>query len=93
MEVLFKQSGAKGSFYIEQEGKVLAEMTFSMAGKEKMIIDHTEVDGQLRGLGAGLQMVTAAVNHARVNSLRILPLCPFARSVFQKKPEFKDVWL
>lgn len=87
-----KQDGSKGSFYVEENGKRLAEMTCSLTGNDLMIIDHTEVSDQLRGKNAGYQLVSAAVEHARADSIKILPLCPFANSVFKRKStEFGDV--
>lgn len=87
-----KQEGSKGSFYVEEDGKTLAEMTYSMTGNELMIIDHTEVLDELKGKNVGYQLVNAAVEYARANKIKILPLCPFAHSVFQKKKdEFGDV--
>lgn len=91
MDIKFEQSGAKGSFYVEENGARLAEMSFSKAGDHRIIIDHTEVSDALRGKGAGKQLVKAGVEYARKNSLKILPLCPFAKSVFQRVPEFRDV--
>ena len=86
-----KQDGSKGSFYIEEAGTVQAEMTYSMTGKELMIIDHTEVSDELRGQHVGYQLVKAAAEHARTNHIKIIPLCPFAKSVFEKKgAEFAD---
>lgn len=87
-----KQEGSKGSFYVEEAGNVLAEMTYSMTGTDLMIIDHTEVSDELRGKNVGYQLVHTAVEYARSNNIRIIPLCPFAKSVFDKKDaEFKDV--
>jgi hypothetical protein len=83
-------AGHKGAFVIERDGSRLAEMTYSMAG-QKMIIDHTQVDDALRGSGAGGRLVAAAVDWARANGRTILPLCPFARSVFDKTPAYADV--
>ena len=91
MEILQKEDGSKGMFYIEQEGKLVAEMTYVWAGKDKIIIDHTAVDDILRGKSAGKQMVTKAVEFARTKGIKILPLCPFAKSVFDKVKEFNDV--
>lgn len=91
MEILFEQSPSKGSFYIEADGQRLATMTFSKAGNQVMIIDHTEVSDALRGKNAGKQLVAAAVEHARKNNMKILPLCPFAKSVFEKVKEYQDV--
>jgi hypothetical protein len=91
MEVLQKELDSKGSFYIEENCKKQAEMTYVWAGKDRIIIDHTEVDPLLKGMGAGKSMVQAAVEFARKNSIKIIPLCPFAKSVFDKSPELKDV--
>ncbi len=78
-------------FYVEQDGKRLAELVYTMPSKEKMIIEHTEVDDVLRGKNVGYQLVLAAVEHARTNNIKIIPLCPFANSVFKRKPELGDV--
>ena len=92
MQIEQKQEGSKGSFYVEVSGKILAEMTYSMTGTELMIIDHTEVSDELRGQNMGYQLVKTAVEYARTNHIKILPLCTFAKSVFDKKgAEFADV--
>lgn len=92
MNILFEQDGAKGSFYIAGEGNErLAELTFSMAGADKMILDHTGVTDALRGQNAGALMVQKAVEHARSTGIRIIPLCPFARAQFDKHPEYNDI--
>ena len=83
--------GNKGAFVIDGDGKRLATMTYSVAGDDMIIIDHTEVDRSLRATGAGQALVAAAVAWARDSSRRILPLCPFARSVFERTPEYADV--
>lgn len=41
--------------------------------------------------GAGRELVKAAVEWARTEDKRLLPLCPFARSVFDRTPEYRDV--
>lgn len=89
MEIQHKETETKGSFYVGDP--VLAEMTYSKAGDNLIIIDHTEVGEVLKGKGVGLQLVKAAVEFARNKKIKILPLCPFAKSVFDKKEEFRDV--
>ncbi len=91
MEVQQKDNGESGVFFIEQDGAWLAEMTYVWAGNDRIIIDHTEVDVLLKGKGAGKQLVSKAVDFAREKGISIIPLCPFAKSVFDKTPEFRDV--
>lgn len=85
------QNEKNGYFSVEVEGKTEAKMTFIFAGSDKIIIDHTEVNPGNNGKGFGKKMVTAAVEMAREKNLKIIPLCPFAKSVFDKTKAFKDV--
>ncbi|WP_226388733.1 GNAT family N-acetyltransferase [Penaeicola halotolerans] len=91
MEILHESTDSKGTFYIEKSGKRLAEMTYSKAGADKIIIDHTEVSEELKGQGAGKKLVVAAVEKARKEGFKILPLCPFAKATIQKDASLQDV--
>lgn len=91
MDVLQRDNGSKGAFYVEVDGRQLAEMTYVWAGATRIIVDHTEVSDELRGMGVGKQLVAAAVDFAREKGIIIMPLCPFAKSVFERVPEFRDV--
>lgn len=85
MVVKHTAHGNKGVFTAMQEGKKAGEMTYSMAGTDKMIIDHTEVDEAFKGLGVGKKMlVEGVVAYARENRIKVLPLCPFASATFKK---------
>lgn len=90
-EVKLEVNDKNGFFFIEVDGKTEAKMTFVFAGEDKIIIDHTEVNPGNNGKGFGKMMVQKAVEFARQKNIKIIPLCPFAKSVFDKTPEFKDV--
>lgn len=81
----------KGHFSASESGVEAGRMTYSWAGPEKFIIDHTEVSPAFSGRGVGKMLVMAAVEYARKNHLKIVPLCPFAKSVFEKDAELGDV--
>lgn len=78
-------------FYVGQDGAIRAELVYSKPAANKMIIEHTEVDDSLGGKGVGQQLVHTAVEYARSHDMKIVPLCSFARSIFNKKPEYGDV--
>jgi predicted GNAT family acetyltransferase len=90
-QIKLESNDKNGFFSIEIDGKTEAKMTFVFAGRDKIIIDHTEVNPGNNGKGLGKKMVTAAVEMARERNLKIIPLCPFAKSVFDKTSEFRDV--
>ena len=92
MEIKQQQTGTKGLFYVEGPTKTLAELEYSMANENLMIINHTEVDDSLKGKNVGYQLVNAAADFARLNHFKIFPLCPFANAVMKKKKaEYADV--
>ena len=76
MQIEQQFDGSKGSFYIEQDGKRIAEMTYVMSASTLMIIDHTEVSPTLKGQGIGAKLVGAGVEHAREKHYKVVPLCP-----------------
>lgn len=91
MDIQHEENSNKGRFFYEVDGIQKAEMTYSQAGTDKIIIDHTEVDESLKGQGIGYKLVDASVRYAREKQLKILPLCPFVAAVFKKKSDYSDV--
>ncbi|TVP99624.1 MAG: N-acetyltransferase [Balneolaceae bacterium] len=81
----------KGEFYIEMDGIKKAKITYSKLGTRQIIIDHTEVSDELRGKNAGKLLVEHAITHAREHNLKVIPLCPFAKSIIDRNPKLQDV--
>ena len=80
----------KGNVKYQISDNVLALMTFTKADTT-IIIDHTEVDESLRGQGIGRQLLDRIVEMVRQRNMKIIPLCPFAKSVFEKDVSIRDV--
>lgn len=78
-------------FEIFQDGKSAGFMTYTWAGDDKFIIDHTEVGEQYGGLGLGKKLVEAGVNFAKEKGVKIIPLCPFAKAAIQKNSDWQDL--
>lgn len=91
MEIQQINDTRKGYFEAVEDGKEAGKMTYTWAGDSKFIIDHTEVSPDFNGKGVGKKLVLAAVDYARANNVKIIPLCPFAKSVFDKVEEIRDV--
>ncbi|QQQ30114.1 GNAT family N-acetyltransferase [Chryseobacterium indoltheticum] len=80
-----------GSFEALIDGKKAGLMTYTWAGEDRFIIDHTEVEEAYNGKGVGKEMLIKAVEFARENGKKIIPLCPFAKATFQKNEDLRDV--
>lgn len=86
-----EDNGKKGRFVIYEDEKFAGEMTFTWAGKTKFIIDHTGIEEEFGGKGFGKQLVLKSVEFARKENIKIIPLCPFAKSVFAKDKSIQNV--
>ena len=90
-EIKLEINDKKGQFSILIDGKTQGIMTFVFAGADKIIIDHTEVYPGNEGKSLGKKLVTKAVETAREKHWKVIPLCPFAKKVIDKTPEFQDI--
>lgn len=91
MEIVVEEIKSKGSAIAQDNETQIGTMTYSIAGPELIIIDHTDVDPAYNGKGVGKQMLYKIVEMARQKNIKIIPLCPFAASMFRKVQEIKDV--
>ena len=91
MEIQQKDDGKTGMFFIEQDGKNVAELVYSWRGKDRIVIEHTGVEDVLKGKGAGKDLVAKSVEFAREKGIKIIPICSFAKSIFEKTEEYEDV--
>ena len=91
IEIKREDNGKKGRFIIFENGQLAGEMTYVWAGELMFIIDHTGIKENYSGRGFGKKLVIEAVEYARTNDLKILPLCPFAKKVFDNDNEIQDV--
>lgn len=91
MEILLEEENTKGFAMASKNNERAGMMTYSIAGAALIIIDHTEVEPAYNGKGVGKQMLYKIVEMARGKNIKIIPLCPFAASVFKKEVDIKDV--
>lgn len=79
-----------GSFFIERDGRRIAQLTYRMMGADAML-DHTWVDPSLRGGGEAKRLVDAAAEWARSEHLKLVPACSYVRALFARSPDYADV--
>mgnify|MGYP000932880677 CR=1 FL=1 len=93
MEIQRSINNNKGSFFIKQNGKQVAELDFTVKDN---ILDayHTGVRPELEGQGIASRLFDEMVSYTRENGYKVKPTCPYIQVKFRRDPEgFRDVQL
>ncbi len=91
LRILHEEQGGHGRFYVPGTEGRLAELTYARSSLESVIIEETWVSDALAGQGVGKRLVEEAVAWGRLTGTSLVPVCPFARSVFDRHPDLRDV--
>ena len=74
-------------YALDGAGKLIAEITFPMTEPGVYCIDHTFVDGSLRGQGVADQLVRAALEQIRKNGGTPAATCSYDAAWLEKHPQ------
>jgi predicted GNAT family acetyltransferase len=86
----FKRDG-NWIFATGADGKVIAEVTFPAVRDGLVNLNHTFVDGSLRGQGVAGQLCEAAYEAIKGDGCKALLTCPYAVKWFGERPERSDI--
>ena len=80
-------------FYICNESQeLLAEITWQQDDENRVLIaDHTFVDDRLRGQGVARQLLDRLVEFAKELDYRIVPVCSYVVSQFDKVESYQEI--
>ena len=91
IQYILSENGS--GFYAVYHGQIIGQVTYVRIGLDKLIIDSTTMDTPYRGNNIGLSLVRHVADLARAQHRRIITICPFARAMFNRFPEFDDIRL
>lgn len=74
--------------YLADDGTVLSEVTFPSCGDGIVDINHTFVDGSLRGQGIAGELLSRAAAELERGGRRARPSCSYAVRWFEKHTEY-----
>ena len=90
--IVHEESNGRGAFFIEVDGKRVAEQAYRRLDEHRVVIVHTEVDASLRGQGVARRLLDTAVAWARETATRVKATCPYAKAQFEKDASIRDVY-
>lgn len=92
MDIQLKTDNNLGSFFIEKEGKQIAELDFEIQGN-LLNAYHTGVRPELEGQGIAGKLFDELVKYARENNYMIIPTCSYICVKFRRNPDIlADIW-
>lgn len=81
----------KNRIYLEnEEGKVIAEVTFPPVSDSVVDINHTFVDDSLRGQGMAGKLMEEVVKWLKAENKKAVLSCSYAVKWFEKNEEYSD---
>lgn len=87
--LVVRNNEAQKRFEVAVNGR-LALLEYILAGKN-ITYTHTEVPEELEGLGIGGKLARHALEFARDNGLKVIPLCPFVIAYLRRHPEYQPL--
>ena len=82
----------KNKVYIKNENNTeVAYITFPQIEAGIVLINHTYVSEELRGMKIAEQLMEAACEVIRSNDQKVIPQCSYAKHWFEKHPLQQDI--
>lgn len=82
----------EGIFYIGNDrDNPYAKVTYYFLHDDVIVVDETLSREEFRGQGLAYRVLTALLDWARKEELKILPECPYASKIMHEKEEYRDL--
>lgn len=79
----------KEKVVVYDNNEELAVIEYSYIDSNTIEITHTFVSDKLRGQGVASKLMEEVISIANENKLRIVPICSYAKSYFNKHIEYE----
>jgi predicted GNAT family acetyltransferase len=89
MTLQVRHDSARHEFSVEVEGHVGA-LDYDLRGNT-MTITHTLVPEAIGGRGVAAELTRFALETARANGWKVVPLCSYAVAYLRRHPEYGDL--
>ena len=78
-------------YILNDKKEEVAYVTFPQKDDGVVLIDHTHVNEELRGMKIAEQLMDKACEVIRENKQKAIPHCSYAKHWFDKHPENQDI--
>lgn len=91
MTVEVRDNPAQSRFEIYDNGVRAGLADYVLAG-DRISMTHTETSPEFSGRGLAKQLISYALDQARVRKLKVIPICPYAlRVITENQAQYLDL--
>ena len=87
LEVTHNETDRRFETWIEGH---LSKLDYIQDGKN-FVIAHVGVYPEYRNQGIAAKIVQTALEHAKKNSLRVIPMCSYAAAYIRRNPQYAEL--
>ena len=91
LNIRHENNKTSGRYVVDLGAGQIGEMTYQRLGLNKIAIDHTRVPPEFRGQNIAAQLMEFAVQQARKNKDKIVPVCSYVAVQFKRHKEWSDL--
>ena len=88
-KLVVNHNEANHTFEVWIDGQ-LSKLDYIQDAKN-FVITHVGVYPEHRGQGVAAKIVEAALQHARENALRVIPMCSYAAAYIRRNPQYMEL--
>ncbi|MBP3573127.1 MAG: N-acetyltransferase [Prevotella sp.] len=79
----------RGVVSARENGEIVGDLVFKIRDNGDIVITHTHVSDGYEGRGIGRTLVQYAAEYAMQHTVKIIPLCSFARSYIERNEKLR----
>lgn len=84
-----KNNTAENRFEVSIDGQ-LAKLDYMMDG-DIIVMTHVGVHPDQRGMGIAGKITQVALDYAKENSLRVIPMCSYIAAYIRRNPQYMEL--
>ncbi len=78
-------------FEIHVDGALAGYCAYRLAGEQRYIFVHTEIDAAFEGQGLASQLIHEVLKQMRARRMEVVPYCPFVKAYIIKHPTYAEL--
>jgi uncharacterized protein len=86
-----EDDGERGRYVVRLPDGLEGELTYERRDAHTLVDNHTGVPPEHRGQGIAESLVKAAMDDARREGTKIVPVCSYVAVQFRRHPEWADL--